>query len=213
MAIKLGQMVSFYVDADNDITSENAHTQMRGRVVALHRTDPKRFIIGWKDVESAPNNPDECDPEPDHNFRKVSNYKEYAAFISSWDFADDTFGENIIMKALGDVREDISDAAWRQAVEQVVTLGQEHAVKQLGGVLGSARAKTLGILLATKEGRHVVAYLLGVAIEALPYVSDDRVSRLAKELRVYGLEVFTGYLLKAMKDFVKDATKLLPKEA
>lgn len=215
MDIKLGKMVALSVDEEGYL-DPTADYELKARVIAIDLTNRSRYVVGWKDGQELPQERMATYPG-DGQFVQVSNFHAYDYYLSSWAkdfFADDLRRDKDIMaKALGNVKQDAVEAAWRQGVEKVIESGHKHLVARATATMGSARGKLVASFLESSTGKHVLAYGLGVALEAaVPHIDDERLERLAKELRVYGLEVVMGFFVTEVQGFLKDALKHLPKK-
>lgn len=101
---------------------------------------------------------------------------------------------------LGDaLTTDATDAAWRSAANTAVAAIRAPLLAALSSRLDSRQTKAVGAFLATGEGRALLSVALGMAPLLLPdLASDPRVTRLAREMRVAGMQVVSDMLLNEL---------------
>ena len=91
---------------------------------------------------------------------------------------------------------DATDAAWRSAAATAVAAIRAPLLAALSSRLDSRQTKAVGAFLAKEEGRALLSVALGMAPMLLPELaSDPRVTRLAREMRVAGMQVVSDMLL------------------
>lgn len=108
--------------------------------------------------------------------------------------------KSVVCEALAVVKSDVSDAAWRTAARQTIRSARTPVTAFLDkqnlpkGVVGMVLSQ-----LDTENGEAVMALLLGTAMSYVPQFSqDEKLSRLAKELRVMGYDNFVGKVAEAI---------------
>lgn len=127
-----------------------------------------------------------------------------------------TNNSSVLNKSLCVVKDDAVDAAWRAAAKQAVKsakvplLAFLGAQKLPGSVLGF-----MGAFADTDNGEAVLAFVLGVGITYVPnFGTDPKFVRLAKELRVLGMESFMtkvmDVMLNPIRDQIVELVKSLP---
>jgi hypothetical protein len=121
-----------------------------------------------------------------------------------------------VSEALATVQADVKDAAWRTAAHETVKsvraplsafLGKQKLPK---GVCGAVMAMS-----DTDAGEAILAFLLGTSMRYVPkFCCDAKLTRLAKELRVLGLEHFTTKVadafLEPLREQLVEVVSLLP---
>ena len=117
-----------------------------------------------------------------------------------------TKGSGFVCDTLAMVQDDVVSASWRTAAKQTllaarmplaVFLDKQKLPKGIVGVV-------LG-QLDTEHGQAGLALALGNAMAFVPaFANDAKLSRLAKELRVMGYEVFTSKLASAVLNPIRE---------
>lgn len=123
---------------------------------------------------------------------------------------------NTVSEALATVQADVKDAAWRTAAHETIKSVRAPLAAFLGkqrfpkGVCGAVMAMS-----DTDAGEAVLAFLLGTSMRYVPkFCCDAKLTRLAKELRVLGLEHFTTKVadafLEPLREQLVEVVSLLP---
>ena len=125
---------------------------------------------------------------------------------------------SLVQRTLATVKTEGTEAIWRTAAAQTLTVVQAPliaALKRQGvseGVLGF-----VGIFLETEMGRGLLALLLGTALSNIPnFGNNPKVQRLASELRIMGMasygNLIAGVVIDPLREMMVNVISGLPEE-
>jgi hypothetical protein len=105
-----------------------------------------------------------------------------------------------VSQCLTTVKCDATDAVWRTAARETVrSVHQPMSAFLAGQNLPAGVVSVLAAALKTDAGEAVLGFILGNTMPFVPHFrGNPRLERLAKELRVLGLEHFTTKLAEAV---------------
>jgi hypothetical protein len=105
-----------------------------------------------------------------------------------------------VSQCLTTVKSDATDAVWRTAARETVrSVHQPMSAFLAGQNLPAGVVSVLAAALKTDAGEAVLGFILGNTMPFVPHFRGNaRLERLAKELRVLGLEHFTTKLAEAV---------------
>jgi hypothetical protein len=126
--------------------------------------------------------------------------------------------ESRVQHALAVVKSDATDAVWRTAARQTVRSAKTPLVALLGrqalppGVVGFLVSQ-----LDTDNGEALLAFVLGTALTYVPqFGTDPKFVRLARELRILGMDNFISkvadVMLNPVREQLVDILKAVPLE-
>lgn len=120
-----------------------------------------------------------------------------------------------VSTVLATVKDDGVDAAWRTAARQAAKTVREPLAAVLRGRLPAGVCGLVLSQLDTEHGEAFLAFVTGHAMSYIPQFScDAKLNRLAKELRVLGLQFATDKLASAilspLREQFVEVVKMIP---
>lgn len=163
--------------------------------------------VRQKETESLPKNNSACNA---YNMDSWSNSKKEGNDMSHLSRTG-----ACVNQALTVAKSDLHDAAWRTAAKQTLATARAPLTALLDAQkLPPGVVSFLLSQFETENGEAVLAMLLGTGLTYMPQCSDAKFVRLAKELRVLGMEHFVSKvantMLKPFRDELMELLKGVP---